>query len=258
MSKRRTAQQNDNLRVFANAFDRITLVENFLQRPLLNTSVLITSAAPTLDESALRFSANRNFEVKGTNMTAALATHSTGGGVTLTTAGADNDQAILIPQADTGQTAWATADWSTDDEVAFGGKIKTGASIANIDLWAGLMLTSPATFDVADDDDKVLLYYGDAVSNANGNWELLYSVGGTDYQIDTGVAAAASTHYEFEIAIDTLRYVRLYLNGELVVTSANALTTGVDLIPTIGVEANTGAAKAITVRALAIAKTPND
>tara|TARA_R100000008_G_scaffold51530_1_gene31014 strand:+ start:38 stop:640 length:603 start_codon:yes stop_codon:yes gene_type:complete len=52
---------------------------------------------------------NTNFEVLGTNMTTALATRSaTSAVVTLTTAGADQDQAILCPHLDSGQTS---LDW---------------------------------------------------------------------------------------------------------------------------------------------------
>ena len=57
---------------------------------------------------------NNNFEVLGTNMTTALATrNATVAAVTLTTAGADEDQAILCPHLDSGQAAWTGVKWGT-------------------------------------------------------------------------------------------------------------------------------------------------
>ena len=253
MSKIRTAQFLDNLGIAEANLSRIVLVEDFKQRPILNAEALITSGTPTLAQMALRFRANRDFEVLGTNMTSALCTHATGGGITLTTAGAANDQGILSVHLDSGQTQWATIDFSTDDETAFGARIKTGASIADATIWAGLKLTNTPV--VATDANQAFFRYEPATNS--GKFQAVYSVSGTDYEIDTGVTVEASTAYNLEIAIDSARVARFYINSEEVGTSV-ALTTGIDLLPYVGVQAGAAAAKAVTVRKLVCAKTDNE
>lgn len=253
MSKNRTAQLNDALGVLANVLDRTILVEDFKQRPALNGDILITSTNPTLAQMATRFLANRDFEVLGTNMTTALCTFSTGGGVTLTTAGAANDQGILSVHLDTNQTQWSVIDFSTDDEIALGTKIKTGASVADTTLWFGWKLTNTPV--VATDNDQAFFRY--ETSTNSGKWQAVYSASGTDYTIDTGVSVAAATEYKLEIVVDEDRVPRFFINNELVATGT-ALTTGVDLLPYVGVQAGAAAAKAVTVRKLVAAKSNND
>jgi hypothetical protein len=69
---------------------RFYLEEWFLQRPGLNANIDQVSTVEV--QRAL----NRNWEALGTNMTTALCTFaSTSAGVLATTAGADQDQAIL-------------------------------------------------------------------------------------------------------------------------------------------------------------------
>ena len=72
---------------------RYYLEEYFLQRPGLNAD--IDAVSTTEVQRAL----NRNWEALGTNMTTALCTFATtSAGVLATTAGADQDQAIITPQ----------------------------------------------------------------------------------------------------------------------------------------------------------------
>lgn len=253
MSKTRTAQLNDNLGVVDTLLDKLVLVENFNQRPALNADILITSTNPTLAQMALRFAANRDFEVLGTNMTTALCTHSTGGGITLTTAGAENDQAILSVHLDATQTTWATTDFSTDDEIALATRLKTGASIAAATIWFGWKLTNTPV--VATDANQAFFRY--EPSTNSGKFQAVYSVSGTDYELDTGVTVAAATEYVLEISVDDDRVPRFFINGKLVATGT-ALTTGIDLLPYAGVQAGAAAAKAITVRKICVAKTTND
>lgn len=246
MSKNRTAQQNDTLRIFKNEFDRITLVEKWLKTPGINADL----ASGT---EATRVPRNRDFEVLGTNGTSALATFSDGGGLTITTAGASADQMIILPHLDTKQSAWSAIKWNTNDSVAYGNKIKTGASIADTTIWVGLKLTNTSV--TATDDDQVFFRY--EPSTNSGKWQFIYSVGGTDYSLDTGVTVAASTSYELEIAIDSDRVPRGYVNGDHTNTGT-AMTADIDLIPYFGVQADAAAAKAITSRGCAISKEQND
>jgi hypothetical protein len=91
---------------------RVYFDEWFLQRPGLNANIDQVSTVEV--QRAL----NRNWEALGTNVTTALVTFaSTSAGVLATTAGADQDQAILTPHLDTAATAWAGTKWGTENEV---------------------------------------------------------------------------------------------------------------------------------------------
>ena len=192
---------------------------------------------------AVREIADPDFEVLGTNMTSALVTFNAEGGITCTTAGADNDQAILAPHLDANQSAWTQITWGTDREVAWQLRFDTGASIAAMILWAGLKLTNTPV--VATDNDQVFLRYQNAVNS--GKFQAIFSVGGTDSTNDSGITVAASTHYEIVIAISAARIARIFINGTLVLTTT-ALAAAADLIPYLGVQASgAAAAKAFTV-----------
>ena len=123
---------------------RFYLEEWFLQRPGLNANIDQVSTVEV--QRAL----NRNWEALGTNMTTALCTFaSTSAGVLATTAGADQDQAILTPHLDTAATAWAGCQWGTENEVHF----ETSNMLPAIDnqkVWAELKLTNDQL--VATDD----------------------------------------------------------------------------------------------------------
>lgn len=180
---------------------------------------------------ATREVADPDFEILGTNGTSALCTFNAEGGITLTTAGADGDQMILLPHLDTNQTAWTNVTWGTDRKTEWEAHIQSGGSIASSNVWAGLKLTNTSV--TATDANQVFFRYEDDVNG--GKWQAIYSIGGVDTETDTGIAAAADTMYYFKITIDSSRIARMYINGTLVNTST-ALTDAIDLIPYIGVE----------------------
>jgi hypothetical protein len=225
---------------------RITFVEDWMQLPLLNGSVVAgTPGAPSAAELALRWRGNRDFEMLGTNAVDTVAAFADGGGATFTTTTADADQIIVLPHLDTKQSAWAAAKWNTNDEPAFGVRIKTGASIANAIIWTGLKLTNTAT--TATDANQVFIRYEDDVNG--GNWQLVSSNDGTDKATDSGVTVAASTEYLLQFKVDADRIVTFFINGVAVGTHTTGLKADIDLIPYIGVEVDGGTgAKAITVR----------
>jgi hypothetical protein len=206
-------------------------------KPSLNADILNAT-------ESTRMIADPDFEVLGTNMTSALSTFNAEGGITLTTAGADGDQAILAPHLDANQSAWTQVTWGTDQEVVWEGKLKTGANITNAIIWAGLKLTNTSV--VATDADSVFFRYEDDVNS--GKIQTNFSIGGADTTADSGVTLVINTEYHFKITIDAGRVARMYINGELITTST-ALTDAVDFIPYMAVEADgAAAAKAITVR----------
>ena len=228
---------------------------------------------------------NVNFEVLGTNMTTALATRSaTIASINLATAGADQDQAILAPHLDSGQTAWTGVKWGTENQVEWEALVRTSSAIDNQKIWAGLKLTNdqlPQT-----DADQAYFYF--ATDGTNGQaisdftpWYFINSVNGTDYLTNTGVTVAASTNYHFRIAMDSDRKISIFINGvqysvsttaqtafdgstevtgttqatiaeSYSATNANtqksaAMKNDIDLIPYIGIEAGDGNAASIDV-----------
>ena len=115
---------------------RVYFDEWFLQRPGLNANIDQVSTVEV--QRAL----NRNWEALGTNMTTALATFATtSAGILATTAGADQDQAILTPHLDTAATAWAGTKWGTENETHFETSVMLPA-LDNQKVWAGLKLTN--------------------------------------------------------------------------------------------------------------------
>lgn len=112
------------------------LNEDWLQCPALNAVNVLADASGGAGPNAAAFAAyaaaNKNFEVIGTNMTTALCSFALaagsngGGGITMQTAGADADQAILIPTTITKQSAWNAANLRTQFQPRFETQIRTG------------------------------------------------------------------------------------------------------------------------------------
>ena len=198
---------------------------------------------------AVREIADPKFEVLGTNGTSALSTYYAEGGITFTTAGADNDQMILVPHLDANQSAWEQVTWGTDQEAIWECMIRTTATITSMTIWAGLKLTNTSV--TATDNDQTFFRY--AAATNSGKWQAIHSIGGTDTATDTGITVAASTTYRLRVAIDSSRIAKFYINGTLVSTST-ALTDATDLKPYIGVQANTAAARAVNIIGQAISR----
>jgi len=218
--------------------------------------------------------ANENFEVLGTNMTSALATrNATAAGITLTTATADQDQAILAPNLDAA-TAWGSTKWGTENQVTWECSINTNA-IDDQKLWAGLKLTNDQL--VATDADQAYFKFQTDATNSEAFtdftvWHFIYSVGGTDHISALPITVAANTIYHLKIEIDSSRQVSIFVDGiqynvsttagstgGTAVTSGTnksaALTNDVDLIPYIGIEAGAAAAEAVDVHYECISRT---
>jgi hypothetical protein len=193
---------------------------------------------------------DRDFEVLGTNMTSALCTYNAEGGIKLTTAGADNDQGILIPHLLSTCSPWTAITWGTDQQTQWEAHVKTGSAVTAQILWAGLKLTNTPT--AATDNDSVYFRYQNGVNS--GNWQALYSINNVDTAVDTGVAAAANQEMHFRVTIDSSRIARMYVNNVLAATTT-ALTDATDFIPYVGVQASgAAAAKSILVFGQAISR----
>ena len=252
---------------------RYYLEENFLQRPGINGD--IDAVSTTEVQRAL----NRNWEALGTNMTTALCTFATtGAGVLVTTATADQDQGILLPHLDTAATAWAGTLWGTENSVHFETSLQLPA-LDNQKVWTGLKLTNDQL--VATDDDQMFFKYQSDLTNSEAfttyaNWHFVHSIGGTDYISRLPIAVAANTPYHFKIEVDSDRKAAIFVNGIQynVTTTAGstlgtavtavqpgkaavktaALSNDVDLIPYVGIEAGAAAAEAVNVHYVACSR----
>ena len=184
---------------------RIYLEEYFYQRPGLNAVNIIDPDADSASDLAITQAANKNFETLGTNYTTALTTFaSTSAGILMTTATADQDQAILLPHLDTNQTAWSGTKWGTENQVEWECSLQA-AQTDNEKIFAGLKLTGTAEGqEVATDNDQVYFKYQTDADNSEAfsdysYWHLVHSIGGTDYISQTPVAFAADTPYHLKI-----------------------------------------------------------
>ena len=254
---------------------RYYLEEWFTQLPKLNAVNIIDPDANDAAALALHVLANKNFEVLGTNMTSALSTrNATAAGITLTTATADQDQAILLPHLDANQTGWSGTKWGTENQTVWECSINTNA-IDNQKLWAGLKLTNDQL--LVTDDDKAYFKFQTDATNSEAftdftKWHFIHSIGGTDFISVLPITVAANTIYHFKIEIDSARKLSIFVDGiQYNITSTSgstggtavtsgttksgAMTDDVDLIPYIGIEAGAAAAEAVDVHYECISRT---
>ena len=258
---------------------RYYLYESFAKKPGLNAVSIIDPDADSASALAAYVIANRDFETLGTNMTTALTTFpGTSAGIKMTTAGADQDQAILLPHLDANMSAWSKVLWGTENSVEWECSIMLPA-LDNQKVWAGLKLTNDQL--VATDDDQIFFKFQSDATNSEAfttfaNWHLVHSIGGTDYISKLPIAVAANTIYHLKIAIDSDRKATIFVNGVQynitstagstggtavtaveagkAATKSAALTNDVDLIPYIGIEAGAAAAEAIDVHWTSISR----
>lgn len=257
---------------------RYYLEEYFNHLPGINGDLASTTEATNTP-------VNRSFEILGTNHTSALATYSsTVAGMTITTAGADQDRMIVAPHLDTKQGAWANTKWGTENQVHWECGIRTSSAIDNQKIWAGLKLTN----DQLPQTDANQAYFYFATDATNGQalstytpLYFIHSVAGTDYLTNTGITVAASTNYHLKIKFDSDRKMEIFVNGVqygVTQTAATtfdgstsvtgttqsdindktqksvAMTNDIDLIPYIGIEAGDGAAAALDVQFEAVSR----
>ena len=258
---------------------RYYLKEWFQKKPGLNAVSIIDPDADSASALAAYVIANKDFETLGTNMTTALTTFpGTQAGILMTTAGADQDQAILLPHLDTNQSAWGKVLWGTENQVEWECSINLPA-IDNQKVWAGLKLTNDQL--VATDDDQIFFKFQTDATNSEAfsdftYWHVVHSIGGTDYISVLPITVAADTIYHLKIAIDSDRKATCFINGiqynitatsgitggtevtavqpGVAATKSAALTNDVDLIPYIGIEAGAAAAEAINVHYTAMSR----
>ena len=258
---------------------RYYLYESFAKKPGLNAVAIIDPDANSASDLAAYTIVNKDFETLGTNYTTALTTFAaTSAGILMTTATADQDQALLLPHLDTNQTAWSGTKWGTENQVEWECSIQV-AQTDNEKVWAGLKLTNDQL--VASDDDKAFFKFATDATNGESltsatKWNFVHSIGGTDYISILPITVAANTPYHFKIKIDSDRKATIFVNGIQynVTTTAGstggtavtavqpgkaaaksaALTNDVNLIPYIGIENGDAAAAVLNVHYTAISR----
>lgn len=211
-------------------------------KPALNADILSAT-------EATREIADPEFEILGTNCVSTCSAIYAEGGISLITTTGSADQVILKPHVDASQTAWSAVTWGTDKSTVWEAHIATAAAITSEIVWAKLGITDVPT--TATDDDQIMIRYEAGVSS--GKWVVTSSIAGTDTATVTDFVVAVSTQYHFKVEIDADRVARVWINDTLVHTSG-ALTTATDLIPFIGVQTSTTAAKTIYVFGQAISR----
>lgn len=188
--------------------------------------------------------ANTSLALVGTNAADAQAVFQTAngnaGGVLLTTTTSANDQVILA--ANTG-SIWGQINYIVDNQIVFETQIVTTASVTAEILWAGLKLTNTST--TATDNDQIMFRYQDTING--GRWQLCDSNNNVDNVQDSGVPVATATAYLLQIKVGMDLLPRYYINGILVGTG-NALRATQNLLPFVGVQTTTTAAKSVAVR----------
>lgn len=245
MAYQQTAQQFPGSGALTDELTRWVHVENFEQVPgIAGDTDAIATGAKTITTAvanaiALADQTSKRWMVAGTNATSALCTAAVGGGIKLTTAGADNDQAYILPQTNGALNGLEAVKFKPSAKPFFGAAITTGASVALTAIWAGLLLTVPGPLDYTTDADKI---YVGLDTDTSANWYVRYSIGGTDYAIDTGITVAAATNYAITISVDAA-YKATVLIDDAAVHTTPALTSTAALIPSVGIQ-DTGAGSA--------------
>lgn len=181
---------------------------------------------------ATRMTADPDFEILGTSAATDDVTHNSEGGLTAQTGGADDDQEILVPHQDAGQSPWNYVTWGSDREVRWEGYLETPADITTgIHLIAGLK----SDLDMGlDDDDLVLFNFN--TDDSDASWGVVSNAGGgTVVDTDSGVRVAGLTRYHFRIEFDVNETAHCYING-VKVAEVDFGGNTVDLKPVMGLQ----------------------
>ena len=223
---------------------------------------------------------NQNFTLGGTDSGGVQSSSNTGrdgsfAGIKLVTGTTDNDFTVLTPRDGEAEmpgsfdaSAWSSVGFGTENQTEFSCAISTANSIADTSFYAGLKLTEVGLY-TTDANQAYFLYASDddqGTLTTNGNLHFVYSVGGTDYVTDLGIAVAVNTVYRLRISIDETRRVSVFVNNtQYGLTSTSTATTAggvtetdstkkslimtddIDLLSFIGVQTHTTASKGIQV-----------
>ncbi len=199
---------------------------------------------------AVREIADEDFEVQGTNGVSSSTSIVAEGGVLLTTAGADNDQIIIVPHQDSNQTAWKEVTWGSDREVSYQCLVKTGTNIGNVAYVLGLKSDLDMGIDDAD-----LGVFNFNTDDSDVNWGFVGNeAAGTVVDTDTGITVTINTLYKMRLTCGPDSIMKAFINDEYV--GEQSFEAGAeDFTPLVGVQALSGAADVLTVYGQKIGRT---
>jgi len=237
-----------------------------------------TLAVRVFKQGNVTFDKNKDFEVLGTNMTDALVAFPTAhAGMKMTTAGADQDQAILAPHLDSGQTAWTGVLWGTENSIRYETSIDI-TNITNVKVWAGFKKTNDQV--VATDANQLFFKFQTDATNSETfadftKLHFIHSIGGVDFISQLPITVAANTQIHLVIEVDANRKATIFVNGiqynvttesgttgtavtevlpSQIATKTAALTDDEDFIPYVGIEAGAAEAKTLNVQYLSCSR----
>jgi hypothetical protein len=245
--------------------NRYYLHEYFEKVPKLNAVIEKITGVDNADSAAvITFTTGYNQANKSFEISSGTCEFNETSGINLTTQATNNSSVIVQPHLDTGQTAWTGIKWKTSSQVHWSCAISID-STSNVIFWAGLKLTNTKTLET--DNDQAYFTFDPTGKSGNdftntGNLHFVYSVGGTDYITDLGIAVAADTIYKLRIEIDSNRQIQVYVNDVLYglattsdTTALNSLVKSlaltddinINLIPYVGVETGEAGAKTLNL-----------
>ena len=188
-------------------------------------------------------------------------------GVKIITGTTDNDRTVLSVRnghaelpGSADSSGWASVPFGTENKITFSTAFSIG-NINDISFWAGMKLTEVGTY-ATDANQAYFLYCANDDQGAlttNANLHFIYSVGGTDYITNLGIAISSASVYRLRIEFDQNRQISVYVNNvryglvttataggatqSVSTTKSLAMTNDIDLLPFIGVQTHTTSTK---------------
>jgi len=217
---------------------------------------------------------NQNFVLTGVSGGASQSSGNVGrdtsyAGVKIITGTTDNDRTVLSIRdghteingsGSTDSSGWASVPFGTENKIIFSTAISVG-NINDMSFWAGMKLTEVGTY-ATDANQAYFLYCSNDDQGAlttNANLHFVYSVAGTDYITNLGLAILSGAVYKLRIEFDENRQISVYVNNvryglvttataggatqSVSTTKSLAMTDDIDLLPFVGVQTHTTSSK---------------
>ncbi len=194
--------------------------------PSANVDIVSTTEATAI-------TCDRDFELTGTNAGTDDMTHFASGGLKAQTDGADNDQEILTPHQDTGQSPWNYVTWGSDQETCW-----ESFMISSSDILTGIHYVFGLKSDLdmgLDDSDLIVFNYN--TDDSDTTWGVVANVnGGTATDTDTGIRVTPNRQYKLVIDFDNAGCAHCFING-ILVAEVDFAGAAADLKPVCAVQA---------------------
>tara|TARA_Y100000114_G_C11740776_1_gene318828 strand:- start:75 stop:1622 length:1548 start_codon:yes stop_codon:yes gene_type:complete len=232
-----SATVGDNAAVVVMAYD---IANGSCKIRISNANVDISSMTFTVQVTVdPHIDANDHWALDGTNSSENNVSYAGAQpGLRIYSTSGDNDQVILHPKIGNqgnntdliNTSPWRNVNFYPEYQTELNVAISTHSDITNTAIWAGMKLSTAATI-TSDNDKAYFLYSSDDDTETgtltnNGNLHFIYSIGGTDYITDLGVAVTASTVYRLKLAFDENRKISVFVNDiQYGLTSTPTTTT---------------------------------